>query len=257
MPLATKNGALIVKDGLLAENCGCCSQAGCAPGSPFLPGPSAPSITVTIANITPTFSSAAKKNSGGPWLDFLGEFSASSQSVQIPLYLNYGVDNNLTYSGQLYYELITKNDYGVGSVEREFPPSVFGLGSELRCLYRRGTYVFSYEVRKPAATGGVMVPAYSIGWQVNDGAFVYVQGAITGAINFVPPGISPNEWPQPRFQAGSASLTAGGFYFTAGFAYRGFPDTQTIQSQTSTNLFASTVAGTTFDWSYDITVAMQ
>jgi hypothetical protein len=29
MPLATKNNAIIVKDGLLAENCECCLQPGC------------------------------------------------------------------------------------------------------------------------------------------------------------------------------------------------------------------------------------
>jgi hypothetical protein len=31
MPLATKNGAIIVKDGLLAENCGCCNGWYCCP----------------------------------------------------------------------------------------------------------------------------------------------------------------------------------------------------------------------------------
>lgn len=33
MPLATKNGAVIVKDGLLAENCGCCGGWYCCPST--------------------------------------------------------------------------------------------------------------------------------------------------------------------------------------------------------------------------------
>jgi hypothetical protein len=36
MPLATKNGSLIVKDGLLAENCGCCGGWYCCPASSCL-----------------------------------------------------------------------------------------------------------------------------------------------------------------------------------------------------------------------------
>lgn len=257
MTLATKNGLVIVKDGQIAENCGCCSKAGCQQGSPFLPGAQSASIKVTLSNIRPTFSGASQIRPGGQWLEFLGSFTADAQSVEIPLYLRWEAFSNSSYSGQLYYELITAQTYNSGSEEREFPPSAFGVSSELRCLYRRGVFITGYQVRKPGEDSGVRVPAYSVGWQVNDGVFVFVQGAITGAINFTPPGRTAGAWHEPRFSNVSSLLTAGGFYFTAGFAYQGFPNTQTIQSQIATNLFASEVVGTTYDWQYDITLSMQ
>jgi hypothetical protein len=262
MPLATKNNAIIVKDGLLAESCGCCSKAGCQQGSPFLPGAQSASIKVTLANITPAFSSAVKKSSSKAWLDFLGAFPSNSHDVEIPLYLDWtgspAYSNNMSYSGEIVIQLITKKNYNSGSNEREFPPSAFGYESNLRCLYRHEYFTNSYEVRMPGTTTGVLVPAYSVNWQVNDGVFVFVKGSITGAINFAPTGINPTEWAAPRFSTlNEPRLTAGGFSFSAGFAYRGFPDTQTLNSQTSTNLFASEVAGTTYDWQYDITLSMQ
>ena len=262
MTIATKNGLILVKDGRLAQSCGCCSKAGCEQGSPFLPGRRSASIKVTLANITPTFSSAVKKDSSKAWLDFLGAFPSTSQDVEIPLYLDWtgspAYSTNIRYSGEILIQLITKQTYNVGGNEREFPPSAFGYDSDLRCLYRHEYFTSSYEVRMPGTTIGVLVPAYSVSWQVNDGVFVFVKGAITGAINFTPPGIAPNEWAAPRFSTfNEGRLTAGGFSFTAGFAYRGFPDTQTLNSQTSANLFASQVAGTTYDWSYDLTLSME
>jgi hypothetical protein len=260
MTLATKNGSIIVKDGRLVENCGCCAKAGCQQGSPFLPGAQSASIKVTLSNIRPTFSGATQIRPGGQWLDFLGSFTEVAQGVEIPLYLMWENYTNSRYSGRLNYDLITAITYNVGSEEREFPPSEFGYNSQLRCLYRRGVETNGYQVRKPGSDSGVRVPAYSVGWQVNGGVFIFVQGALTGAINFTPPGRTAGAWHEPRFATfGSLGslLTAGGFYFTAGFAYQGFPNTQTIQSQVATNLFASAVVGTTYDWQYDITLSMQ
>jgi hypothetical protein len=46
MPLATKNGSLIVKDGLLAENCGCCGGWYCCADKACLAKPS--SVTLSV-----------------------------------------------------------------------------------------------------------------------------------------------------------------------------------------------------------------
>lgn len=56
MPLATKNNAIIVKDGKLAENCACCGGWYCGHGPTFSPSappevsPGIGSITVTVSN---------------------------------------------------------------------------------------------------------------------------------------------------------------------------------------------------------------
>jgi len=268
MPLATKNNAIIVKDGSIAEGCGCCGGWYCVQCancdqtcSPLAPGPQSATIAVTLSNITPTFAGAEKKNSGGQWLEFLDAFPSSSRGVEIPLYLDWkgnpAYSNNLSGSGEIVIQLITTKTYNLSGNDREFPPSEFGYMSGKRCLYRHEYFTTSYEVRKPATNSGVLVPAYSVSWQINDCVYVSVQGAITGAINFTPPGISQSAWADPRFVTSEERETAGGFYFTASFPYQGVPDAKTFNAQTSPNLFASTVAGTTYDWSYDITVSMK
>ena len=47
MPLATKNGSVIVKDGLLAENCGCCQTGCCGNGESLADLSASVSITWT------------------------------------------------------------------------------------------------------------------------------------------------------------------------------------------------------------------
>ena len=49
MPLATKNGSIIVKDGKLAENCGCCGGWYCYDGICQCPVGSLASVTVSLA----------------------------------------------------------------------------------------------------------------------------------------------------------------------------------------------------------------
>ena len=87
--LATKNGSLIVKDGSIAENCGCCGED-CTPfvnlfyvDRPVIRDlaqvtnwPPYPYITslyrlqVTIANVQPAGAGFAKTDSSKPWLIF-------------------------------------------------------------------------------------------------------------------------------------------------------------------------------------------
>jgi hypothetical protein len=57
MPLATKNGSIIVKDGKLAENCGCCGGWYCGHGPTFSPSPP-PEVSPGIGSISVTVSNA-------------------------------------------------------------------------------------------------------------------------------------------------------------------------------------------------------
>lgn len=253
--IAAKNASLIVKDGKVAENCNCCKTANCQPGSPYAPGPSAASITVSLSNIRPTASGLSQIRPSGKWLEFLGN------NVSTDVYLNFNAYNNSLYDIKP-YETIQTNTY-LGNPIRMYPPSAFAIDAA-RCFFRYGDTRITggyTEARDTNSNSGWYVPAMMATWQLQDGVYVYVNGAVTGVVNFVPPG-SPTSTPLPRIiwrdQNGSlTTMTAGGFLFEAGFSLSSFTGSRTLSSQTASNLFSSTSPGTTYTWSYDITVSMQ
>jgi len=52
MPLATKNGSLIVKDGKLAENCNCCGGWYCCSGAALCPETLQVSVSISASDVT-------------------------------------------------------------------------------------------------------------------------------------------------------------------------------------------------------------
>jgi hypothetical protein len=209
---------------------------------------------VTLDNIQPTASGLQKVRPARAWLEFLGN------TVSTGVYTSFEGFNNDSYG--LVYTTIETSPY-LGSRLRFFAPPAF-TSPATRCFFRYGDTTFSggtSEVREPIANKGWIVPAMQATWTLQDGVYVYVQGAVTGVVNFVPPG-SPNATPLPRFawrdQSGNLEIvTAGGFFFEAGFALSSLVDTRRFTAQTATNLFESTSPGTTYEWQYDITVSMQ
>jgi len=83
MTIATKNGAIIVKDGKLAENCGCCGDWYCCPSN-LCPQDAIASVTVTLATVD--YLEWAKQGySGNTWfhtsLGFLGSLYNGSHAL--------------------------------------------------------------------------------------------------------------------------------------------------------------------------------
>jgi hypothetical protein len=65
MPLATKNNAIIIKDGRLAENCNCCGGWYCCASLACLANPSSVSISIAADDFYEQYS--MQDNLGGPY----------------------------------------------------------------------------------------------------------------------------------------------------------------------------------------------
>jgi hypothetical protein len=102
MPLATKNGSLIVKDGQLAENCGCCGGWYCCASTQCLSNPTSLTATITATDWysqctlhhSPFSASTEYKSSGL----FLGAMLASTVSLAKSPSAPVGYSSQWTYS---------------------------------------------------------------------------------------------------------------------------------------------------------------
>jgi hypothetical protein len=83
MPLATKNGSIIVKDGLLAENCGCCGGwYCCADKACVLDGITSATIQISAANYFRTsYYQISASETGYESAAFLGNALSGTHSL--------------------------------------------------------------------------------------------------------------------------------------------------------------------------------
>ena len=86
MPLATKNNALIVKDGKLAENCGCCGGWYCCDSCEFGEMPNSLSVSVSVAS-APEFYNWRSVGRFGGSLSESRTFSYYASAIQPATYV--------------------------------------------------------------------------------------------------------------------------------------------------------------------------
>ena len=134
MPLATKNNAIIVKDGLLAESCGCCGGWYCCLSSSCLVA-DITSVTVSITAETYVRKWRYDWTSGNSRLNVTQVFKggAYSGTFTLPLTSNPSVTNSKTF-----YSLFPTNPSGcTDSITVE----VFTAGVSLRFVYTSFAYL--------------------------------------------------------------------------------------------------------------------
>jgi hypothetical protein len=81
--IATKNGAIITKNGSVAETCACCGGFSCAQFNSL-------TVTANVSNCVPSGSGLSKINAALPWIDINGFVDGESVSLPITLANTFG-----------------------------------------------------------------------------------------------------------------------------------------------------------------------
>jgi hypothetical protein len=151
MPLATKNNAIIVKDGKLAENCNCCGGWYCCPQVALCPSRLSVSVAVSASDVTGVFTLSGAKceftNGPSPLTDLslaavnIRNYSALSGTYSLPLISSSGT--TLTFARNIAAD-------SVGCSGAQVTVTVYNLSS-FQCFMTCNDYHWQKQVNSPTA----------------------------------------------------------------------------------------------------------
>jgi hypothetical protein len=185
MPLATKNNAIIVKDGLLAENCACCGGWYCDSVCQEVTRRGL-SVRVSLENVTPVgIDPLTKVDASKGYLDDLGGVAfpvaivaPTSPDLSVDRWPSTGVKTNAgSLAPPLYYE--KDSDYKLSLHCERYCYILYGYSQTVSAAIAEGAS------GGPMASLGVPVPSFECTMTMSlDASSATFSGYYAGRINF-------------------------------------------------------------------------
>ena len=231
MPLATKNGALIVKDGKLAENCGCCGGFTCDNFYAF-------TVTAKASNFVPSGVGLSKIDNALPWIDLNAFAVASQQQVSMPFTLNNELFSSFTRAA--------KRDYapngGTAVIASQPDSAVF-----CKVKYAEASRPTAVNARDATSTFEYLCPSAEaiVGMELT-GTNAYIEFLLCGRANF-----TGQKIPTRRVSFDLYANFATGFSVYSSFAFSG-AGTYSLSGRSGISIF-----GTEDSWTADIEVVVS